>query len=75
MNLPCDFNVSMFFFPCERQESVALGGILIVHSLQEGKHEYTVENVVKYQKLRGARTFARYVMMLRRTIDQTVLIV
>lgn len=64
----------MFFFPSERQESVALGGILIVHSLQEGKHEYTVENVVKYQKLRGPRTFARYNVMLRRNIDETFLI-
>lgn len=40
-------------------ESVALGGMLIVHKLQEGKHEYQVENVVRCRKSSGETPFAR----------------
>lgn len=64
INLQCILNVNMFFFPLERQESVALAGILIAHNVQEGKHEYKVENVLKYQKMSGETNFARYNMML-----------
>lgn len=71
INLQCILNVNMFFFPFKRQKSVALGGILIGHNLQEGKHEYKVENVVKYQKKSGERTFARYNMRLMRNVNHT----
>lgn len=73
-NLQRNLNVNMFFFPFERQESVALGGILIAHNLEEGKHEYRVENVVKYQKKSGERTFARYNMRLMRNVNSTHLL-
>lgn len=60
---------TVFSFLFKRQESKALGGILIAHNLQEGKHEYKVENVVKYEKMSGERTFARYDMRLMRKVN------
>lgn len=34
--------------------------MLIVHKLHEGKHQYEVENVVKYNKTSREKSFARY---------------
>lgn len=53
------------------QESEALGGILITHKLEEGKHEYKVENVVKYQKTSREKTFARYSTDATRNVNVT----
>lgn len=57
----------MYFKQVFCQESEALGGILIAHKLQEGKHEYKVENVVKYQK----KAFARYSTDATRNVNVT----
>ncbi|XP_041838645.1 interleukin-1 family member A [Melanotaenia boesemani] len=35
------------------------GSVLISHQLNEGKHDYKVENVVKYKKEKGTKMFAR----------------
>ncbi|XP_072770928.1 pirin isoform X3 [Nerophis lumbriciformis] len=37
------------------RESVINGSVLIVHQLQQGKHQYQVENVVQYQKSSSAK--------------------
>lgn len=55
------------------QESEALGGILITHKLEEGKHEYKVENVVKYQKTSREKTFARYSTDVTRNVNVFIL--
>lgn len=34
--------------------------MLINHQIQEGKHQYEVENVVKYKRASGGKPFARY---------------
>ncbi|XP_039991962.1 interleukin-1 family member A [Xiphias gladius] len=41
------------------KDSSVKGGILIVHQLHEGKHQYEVENVVKYKKVAGEKMFVR----------------
>lgn len=53
-------NKNTFLFIFEYQESVVQGSMLIVHKLHEGKHQYEVENVVKYKKTSGEKAFARY---------------
>ncbi|XP_010790446.1 uncharacterized protein [Notothenia coriiceps] len=35
------------------------GGVLIVHQIHEGKHQYEVENVMKYKKGSGEKAFVR----------------
>lgn len=42
------------------QGSLVNGGMLIVHKVHEGKHQYEVENVVKHKKASGEKSFARY---------------
>lgn len=49
--------VCLFIPKC--QDSSVKGGILIVHQLHEGKHQYEVENVVKYKKVAGEKMFVR----------------
>ena len=34
--------------------------MLINHQIHEGKHQYEVENVVKYKRASGGKPFARY---------------
>lgn len=34
--------------------------MLIVHQINEGKHQYEVENMVKYKKAIGEKPFVRY---------------
>ncbi|XP_070775922.1 uncharacterized protein [Enoplosus armatus] len=41
------------------KDSLVKGGVLIVHKIHEGKHEYEVENVIKYQKASGGKPFVR----------------
>ncbi|XP_034535407.1 interleukin-1 family member A isoform X2 [Notolabrus celidotus] len=41
----------------DHKESVMKGGVLIVHQVSEGKHEYQVENVMKSRK--GEKMFVR----------------
>lgn len=36
------------------------GGVLIAHQIHEGKHQYEVENVVKYKTDVGGNFFVRY---------------
>lgn len=33
--------------------------MLIAHKIHEGKHQYDVENVIKYKKAGGKNAFAR----------------
>ncbi|XP_045889618.1 uncharacterized protein LOC123959545 [Micropterus dolomieu] len=40
-------------------DSLVKGGVLIVHQIHEGKHQYHVENVVKYKKGSGEKMFVR----------------
>ncbi|XP_035484045.1 uncharacterized protein LOC118302193 isoform X2 [Scophthalmus maximus] len=35
------------------------GGVLIVHQTHEGKHQYEVENVLKYKNVTGGKMFVR----------------
>ncbi|XP_074475596.1 uncharacterized protein LOC141758272 isoform X1 [Sebastes fasciatus] len=37
-------------FILKRQDSLVKGGVLIVHQIHEGKHQYEVGNVMKYKK-------------------------
>ncbi|XP_044048382.1 interleukin-1 family member A [Siniperca chuatsi] len=41
------------------KDSLVKGGVLIVHHIHEGKHQYEVENVVKYKKPSGEKMFVR----------------
>ncbi|XP_033485040.1 interleukin-1 family member A [Epinephelus lanceolatus] len=41
------------------QDSRVKGGVLIVHQIHDGKHQYEVENVVKYKKEIGEKMFVR----------------
>ncbi|XP_073320859.1 uncharacterized protein [Pagrus major] len=41
------------------KDSLVKGGVLINHQIHEGKHQYEVENVVKYKKASGGKPFAR----------------
>ncbi|XP_070684721.1 uncharacterized protein [Pempheris klunzingeri] len=41
------------------KDSLVKGGVLIGHMIQEGKHQYEVENVVKYKKGSGEKSFVR----------------
>ncbi|KAM9408770.1 uncharacterized protein KZ484_001155 [Pholidichthys leucotaenia] len=41
------------------KDSLVNGGMLIAHQVKEGKHQYEVENVVKYKKGKGAKMFYR----------------
>ncbi|KAK5874192.1 hypothetical protein PBY51_019163 [Eleginops maclovinus] len=42
------------------KDSQVKGGVLIVHEIREGKHQYEVENVMKYKKKRsGEKEFVR----------------
>ncbi|XP_070818856.1 uncharacterized protein [Chaetodon trifascialis] len=41
------------------KDSLVKGGVLIVHQIYEGKHQYEVKNVVKYKKASGEKVFAR----------------
>ncbi|KAM8762482.1 uncharacterized protein AB9X84_007232 isoform 2-T2 [Acanthopagrus schlegelii] len=41
------------------KDSLVKGGVLINHQIQEGKHQYEVENVVKYKRASGGKPFAR----------------
>lgn len=36
------------------------GGVLIAHQINDGKHQYQVENVLKYKKASGEKWFVRY---------------
>ncbi|XP_061743159.1 uncharacterized protein LOC133542915 [Nerophis ophidion] len=40
-------------------DSVVSGSVLILHQLQQGKHQYQVENVVQYQKSSSAKPMIR----------------
>ncbi|KAG7234633.1 hypothetical protein INR49_004158 [Caranx melampygus] len=39
--------------------STVQGGVLVVHQLHDGKHQYEVGNVVKYKKTAGEKMFVR----------------
>ncbi|XP_041792685.1 uncharacterized protein LOC121606433 [Chelmon rostratus] len=41
------------------RDSLVKGGMLIVHRVQEGKHQYEVKNVMKYKKASSVKAFAR----------------
>ncbi|KAM7424396.1 hypothetical protein PAMA_000644 [Pampus argenteus] len=41
------------------KDSLVKGSVLISHQIQEGKHHYEVENVVKYKKACGGKPFVR----------------
>ncbi|XP_010730145.3 uncharacterized protein il1fma [Larimichthys crocea] len=41
------------------KDSLVKGGVLIVHQIHEGKHQYDVENVVKYKKTAGDRALRK----------------
>lgn len=41
------------------EESEVDGGVLIVHQLNEGKHQYEVKSVLKHQKKQGEKFFLR----------------
>ncbi|XP_030271237.1 uncharacterized protein LOC115580750 [Sparus aurata] len=41
------------------KDSLVKGGVLINHQIHEGKHQYEVENVVKYKRASGGKPFAR----------------
>ncbi|XP_029318413.1 LOW QUALITY PROTEIN: uncharacterized protein LOC115028658 [Cottoperca gobio] len=41
------------------KDSLVNGGVLIVHQIHEGKHQYEVENVMKYKKKSGDKSFVR----------------
>uniref|UniRef100_A0A8C4I0X5 Interleukin-1 beta n=2 Tax=Dicentrarchus labrax TaxID=13489 RepID=A0A8C4I0X5_DICLA len=41
------------------KDSTVKGGVLILHQFHEGKHQYKVENVVKYKKASGEKLFVR----------------
>uniref|UniRef100_UPI0037E9397C uncharacterized protein n=1 Tax=Semicossyphus pulcher TaxID=241346 RepID=UPI0037E9397C len=41
----------------EQKDSLVKGGVLVVHQIQEGKHQYEVENVMKHRK--GEKMFVR----------------
>ncbi|KAI3377495.1 hypothetical protein L3Q82_008666 [Scortum barcoo] len=43
----------------ELKDSLVNGGVLIVHEIHEGKHQYEVENVLKYKKASGEKAFVR----------------
>ncbi|XP_059211251.1 uncharacterized protein LOC131989906 [Centropristis striata] len=43
----------------ELKDSLVKGGVLINHQIHEGKHQYEVENVVKYRKAIGKKAFVR----------------
>lgn len=45
------------------------GGVLIVHQTHEGKHQYEVENVLKYKNVTGGKMFVRY--KSKKTVYQT----
>uniref|UniRef100_A0A3Q3XET4 Interleukin-1 beta n=1 Tax=Mola mola TaxID=94237 RepID=A0A3Q3XET4_MOLML len=40
------------------QESLVRGSVLIVHKIQEGRHQYEVDQVVKYKRNSGENAFA-----------------
>lgn len=42
------------------QNSLVSGGVLVVHKLNEGKHHYEVEKVLKCKKELGKKMFVRY---------------
>lgn len=37
-----------------------MGGVLIAHKIHEGKHQYVVENVVKYKMENEGKLYVRY---------------
>ncbi|KAF1392661.1 hypothetical protein PFLUV_G00030380 [Perca fluviatilis] len=41
------------------KDSLVKGGVLIVHQLHEGKHQYEVKNVMKYKRAGGGKAFVR----------------
>ncbi|XP_042264176.1 interleukin-1 family member A [Thunnus albacares] len=43
----------------DQEDSVVKGSVLIVHQMEEGRHQYEVENVVKYKKASGGKPFVR----------------
>ena len=47
-------------FILECQESLVQGAIVFDHKIQEGKHQYEVDQVVKYRRMNGKNSFARY---------------
>ncbi|XP_032358762.1 uncharacterized protein il1fma [Etheostoma spectabile] len=41
------------------KDSLVKGGVLIVHQIHEGKHQYEVENIMKYKQASGEKAFVR----------------
>lgn len=54
-DVACSERVCSFTSKCQVK-----GGVFIVHHVHEGKHQYAVENVVKYKNTTGEKMFARY---------------
>lgn len=55
--VPCSEKVCLFIPKC--QDSPVKGGVLIVHQINDGKHQYVVDNVVKYKNTIGEKMFVR----------------
>uniref|UniRef100_A0A4W6CJV9 Interleukin-1 beta n=1 Tax=Lates calcarifer TaxID=8187 RepID=A0A4W6CJV9_LATCA len=53
-DVACSERVCSFTSKCQVK-----GGVFIVHHVHEGKHQYAVENVVKYKNTTGEKMFAR----------------
>ncbi|XP_026194612.1 uncharacterized protein LOC113147655 [Anabas testudineus] len=47
------------------KDSLVKGGVLIVHQIHEGKHQYEVNNVVKYKNTNGEKMFVRGDKLMR----------
>ncbi|XP_069553688.1 uncharacterized protein [Brachyistius frenatus] len=43
----------------DMKDSLVNGGVLIVHQIHDGKHQYEVESVMKYKKAIGKKMFVR----------------
>ncbi|KAF0042991.1 hypothetical protein F2P81_004328 [Scophthalmus maximus] len=54
-----DLKVGSCSFVPKCQDSIVKGGVLIVHQTHEGKHQYEVENVLKYKNVTGGKMFVR----------------
>lgn len=56
-----------FIFP--QQDSLVTGRVLITHQIHDGKHQYEVENIMKYTKAGGGKKFIRYMFETLATLQ------